>query len=116
MGNSYAHKVNPFTNKPLGAKNNTQIRELKYSEKQIGEKYGEHRDLSLEGYRTPNEYLQLAKDIYNNPEATKMIYSPDAARYAGETHFYMKNGNLLRLDSNGNFRSLYNIHIQTPKR
>jgi len=115
VGMSYANKVNPWTGKSY-AKGATQIQELKYSDEQIGKKYGTHRDANIEGYRNSKEYLQLAKDIYNSPDATKITYSPNAARYAGETHYYMKNGNLLRLDSNGNFRSLYNIHIQTPRR
>ncbi len=55
---------------------------------------------------THKDYLNLANDIYNNPNSSKITYPSDAPLYRGETH-YRHNGNLLRLDQNGYFRSLY---------
>jgi len=38
-----------------------------------------------------------------------VTFGKDAAKYAGETHITDSSGNLLRLDPQGNFRSLYPI-------
>lgn len=77
--------------------------------KQLGKKFGEHRDPSRAGYRTPQEYRELADKLYNDPKADRVTFGKDAARYAGETHITDSSGNLLRLDPQGNFRSLYPI-------
>jgi RHS repeat-associated protein len=76
------------------------------SDKQYGTKYGEHRNPDRPGYRTPDEYRKLADDIYNDPNATRTTYPSDAPKYPGETQI-QSGDNLLRLDPNGNFRSLY---------
>jgi RHS repeat-associated protein len=77
--------------------------------KQFGKKFGEHRDPNRPGYRTPQEYRELADKLYNDPKADRVTFGKDAARYAGETHITDSSGNLLRLDPQGNFRSLYPI-------
>jgi len=69
-------------------------------------KFGQHMDLSLPGYQTPQQYLQLAQDIFGSPDSIVTEFPKDAPLYPGETHFEL-DGNLLRLDPLGNFRSLY---------
>jgi hypothetical protein len=78
------------------------------ADKQYGKKYGEHRDPNRPGYRDYKEYRDTANDMYNDPNATRTTYSNDASKYPGETHI-QSGDNLLRLDPNGNFRSLYPI-------
>jgi len=75
---------------------------------QFGRKFGEHMDPERSGYRSPEEYRNLADEIFNDPSSKVTRYAQDAARYAGETH-YERGGDLLRLDPSGNFRSLYPI-------
>ena len=88
--------------------NNTNFdnKTLEYDNKQLGKKYAKHRfdypNLSYE------DYYQMANDIYNNPDAIIYHYPTSAPHYPGETH-YIYNGNLLRLDPSGKFRSLYPI-------
>jgi RHS repeat-associated protein len=79
---------------------------LKADKKQLGKKFGEHKDPSRSGYRTPEEYRDLAEEILNDPNAKKTSYPSDAPQYPGETH-YQVGSDLLRLDADGNFRSLY---------
>lgn len=81
---------------------------LPYSTKQIGKKYGEHWDTEKEGYRNFKEYEKLANDIYNDPNSIMKVYPSDGGLYPGEIHYY-NNNNILRLDAQGNFRSLYPI-------
>ena len=76
------------------------------TDKQFGQKYGQHYDPNLPGYRTPEEYRALANQVYNDEEATRISYDA-GSRYPGEIHIEDKAGNLLRLDPQGNFRSLY---------
>lgn len=78
------------------------------ADKQFGKKFGEHKDPDLPGYRNSKEYRDLANDIYNDSNATRTTYPKGAPKYSGETHVQSGN-NLLRLDSSGNFRSLYPI-------
>ena len=70
------------------------------SNKQFGRKFGEHMS-SEPGYRTPKEYRDLADRVYNDPTANR------STTPSGETHITDSEGNLLRLDPQGNFRSLY---------
>jgi hypothetical protein len=81
------------------------------SDKQLGKKFERHKDPKTPGYRTVDEYLKLAEDIYNDPDATRTTY--DSGPYRGETHIQQGN-NLLRLDPNGNFRSLYPLSEPEP--
>ena len=81
-------------------------RELPGSDKQYGTKYGEHRDSSREGYRSPQEYRERAHELYNSPTADRTVISKDSPTPAGETHI-REGGDLLRLDPKGNFRSMY---------
>jgi RHS repeat-associated protein len=83
-------------------------RALRGSNQQFGEKFGQHRDLNTPGYRSHTEYRQLANDIFNDPRATRTVIPENAPVHAGETH--IRRGNdLLRLDPEGNFRSLYRV-------
>ncbi len=64
MGVGKQQNVNPWTNKsttPAFANSN---QSLQYSNKQIGQKFGEHMDQNKIGYRNPKEYIELANDIY----------------------------------------------------
>jgi RHS repeat-associated protein len=70
------------------------------TDKQFGDKFGDHMDPNRPGYRTHDEYRKLADDLYNDPTAQRKTMP------SGETHI-TKDGNLLRLDPSGNFRSLY---------
>jgi hypothetical protein len=70
--------------------------------KQFGKKFGEHRDSSRPGYRDHNEYRSRANELYNNPNAEWTRYR------SGET-FISDGKDILRLDPNGNFRSLYPV-------
>jgi RHS repeat-associated protein len=76
------------------------------SNKQFGKKFGEHRDPDRPGYRTPEEYRQLATDILNDTSSELTQFPIDGDKYPGESH--IRRGNdLLRLDPNNDFRSLY---------
>ena len=78
--------------------------ELDASSTQIGGKYGRHYKTDRVGYRSPAEYRQRAEDILNDPKSKRTVYSEGP--YAGETHYELE-GELLRLDPDGAFRSLY---------
>ena len=82
---------------------------LNVNSNQLGTKFGEHMDASLPGYRTHLEYRSLVHNIYRSPNSTYIRINPNARVHAGEHHFYYQ-GNLLRLSSNGSFRSLYPIN------
>ena len=82
-------------------------KQLPMSDQQLGRKFGEHMDASREGYRNYQEYRDLANRIYNDPNAMWTSHPWDAPLYRGEVHIIDKQGNLLRLDVDGNFRSLY---------
>ena len=81
---------------------------LPCTSKQFGKKFGEHMDANRPGYRTPQEYRELANQIYNDPNATRVVYPADSPIYPGETQI-TSGGNVLRLDPHGNFRSLYPV-------
>ena len=78
--------------------------ELDASSTQIGHKFGKHRKRNRVGYRSPAEYRQRAEDILNNPKSKRTVYSEGP--YAGEIHYELED-ELLRLDPDGAFRSLY---------
>ena len=75
------------------------------SNAQFGKKFGEH----MEDYpgMTHQDYRNLADSIYDDPAAVRKFFPADqGGAYAGETHI-TRGSDLLRLDPNGNFRSLY---------
>ncbi|HEV8261042.1 MAG TPA: hypothetical protein VGQ19_09850, partial [Burkholderiales bacterium] len=78
------------------------------SDKQFGKKFGEHMDPQRPGYGTHQQYRELADRIYNDPKAQRTQFPQDGGRFAGETHLQVGD-DLLRLDPNGQFRSLYPI-------
>jgi RHS repeat-associated protein len=80
--------------------------ELKASDKKLGEKFGEHRDDTRPGYRDPKEYRERAEELLNSRSAERVQFPSDAPKYPGETHI-REGGDLLRLDSRGEFRSMY---------
>ena len=80
--------------------------EIQASDQQLGRKFGEHRDPDRPGYRTPQEYREKANDMLNSRAAERTTFPSDALNYPGETHI-REGGDLLRLDPNGNFRSMY---------
>lgn len=77
------------------------------SNKQFGNKFAEHKDPNTPGYRNHKEYNELAKSLYNDKNA-KITRYPEGGPYSGETHI-QSGKNLLRLDPQGNFRSLYEL-------
>jgi hypothetical protein len=96
-----------FPNTPGCQQEQQQQKSCPGNSKQFGKKFGEHFDPNNPGYRTPQEYRDLADQLYNDPNAQRTTFANDASQYPGETHITDGNGNLLRLDSQGNFRSLY---------
>lgn len=82
--------------------------ELKISNKQLGRKFGEHKDPSRAGYRTHEEYRARAQEIFTSPKSKVTRYPADAPQFRGETHFELE-GDLLRIDPQGEFRSLYPV-------
>lgn len=82
------------------AEEGTAAKVLSGTSKQFGKKFGEHMDPNLTGYRTSAEYQQLANDIYNDPASVRTVLDNGEIRYR-------RGDDLLRLDPQGNFRSLY---------
>ncbi|MCA8949462.1 MAG: RHS repeat-associated core domain-containing protein [Planctomycetes bacterium] len=76
--------------------------------KQLGKKFGKHRKKDRPGYRTPEEYKNRIQEVRNDPNATRTTFPADGDKFPGETHFQVGD-ELLRLDPDGNFRSLYVI-------
>jgi hypothetical protein len=66
---------------------------------QLGQKFGEHMS-DDPGYGSPEAYADLARSIYNNPNAVASIASN------GDTLLQV-GSNILRLQPDGSFRSLY---------
>ena len=93
----------------FGAKSNVTAPRCPGSDSQFGTKYGEHRSPELSGYRTAQEYRELADRLYSDTASTRVTYPANAQRYPGETHITDGAGNILRLDPQGNFRSMYPI-------
>ncbi|MEX1115129.1 MAG: RHS repeat-associated core domain-containing protein [Akkermansiaceae bacterium] len=81
---------------------------LKASDAQLGKKFAHHRDVNRPGYRTHDEYRKKAQDMLNDPSAKVTKIPCDAVKHSGETH-YQVGDDLLRLDPQGAFRSLYNL-------
>ncbi len=79
---------------------------LRVTDKQLGRKFGQHRNPDRPGYRTHGEYRQRAEQILNDPNARITRFPENSPKFPGETH-YEAGGDLLRLDPAGNFRSLY---------
>jgi hypothetical protein len=82
------------------------------SSRQFGKKYGDH----MKDYpgMTHQEYRALADSMYDDPTLPRYTYPDTAPRYPGETHI-VQGDNLLRLDPEGNFRSLYpGVHSTYP--
>ena len=81
---------------------------LKYDQRQIFNKWRKHviQQNDFSGYMSRKNYLNLARNIYNNPNSSVIKYHSNYRLYPGETHFKY-NGYLLRLDPYGGFRSLY---------
>lgn len=75
---------------------------LPIDNKQLGKKFGSHRDPNLPGYRTRQEYRDLANKIYNDPNAARTVL-PN-----GKIQIQLGN-DLLRIAPDGKFRSLYPI-------
>ena len=80
--------------------------DLPMTDSQIGKKFGQHGNADRPGYRNHLEYRQRAIDILNDPASEKTVYPRASTSYPGETH-YQLDDELLRLDSDGAFRSLY---------
>ena len=82
--------------------------ELQYTQQQVWKKFGQHYEEFGLSHSTDGmqQYLKIAQEVYNNP-VIKHTY-PQGGMYAGET-WIMNSGKLLRLDSQGNFRSLYKL-------
>jgi RHS repeat-associated protein len=78
------------------------------TDKQWGQKFGQHGHEA--GAKTHHEYRDLANKVRNDPQAKVTKFPPDAPRYRGETH-YQSGDMLLRLDPQGNFRSLYPLNV-----
>jgi len=76
--------------------------QLPIDDQQLGDKFGSHMDANTPGYQTPQQYRDLANQIYNDPNATTTVL-PN-----GETHMLSGN-NLLRIAPDGTFRSLYPV-------
>ena len=74
------------------------------SSAQFGKKFGGHRE-DYPGV-THQEYRKMADDMYGNPNLPRYTYPAENTRFPGETHI-IDGENLLRLDSEGNFKSLY---------
>jgi hypothetical protein len=71
---------------------------------QFGRKYGRHKkDYPDLDHR---EYRALADRIHDDPILPRHEYPADSARFPGETHI-VSGEDLLRLDGDGNFISMY---------
>ncbi|MGD0679013.1 MAG: RHS repeat-associated core domain-containing protein, partial [Polyangiaceae bacterium] len=81
--------------------------ELSIDPTQLGKKFGQHRDPTRAGYRSPQEYAERAQQIYADPSATRTTFGPSGP-YSDETHVQLGD-DLLRLDPEGHFRSLYPV-------
>jgi RHS repeat-associated protein len=92
----------------LGRGAQAERRVLQGTDKQIGRKFGQHRDPTRPGYRTHQEYRQRAEGIFNDPNARVTRFPAGDPKYPGETH-YQVGDELLRLDPGGAFRSLYRV-------
>ena len=86
----------------------SRVADLPMANSQIGDKFRRHRNVDRPGYRNHLEYRQRAIDILNDPTSKKTVYPKASSRYPGETH-YQLGDELLRLDSDGAFRSLYHL-------
>jgi RHS repeat-associated protein len=72
--------------------------------KQLGHKWGQHKNDYPDW--THKDYMNRINDMYGNQSLPRYTYPNDAPLYRGETHI-VQGKDLLRLDPNGGFRSLY---------
>ena len=81
---------------------------MKFSQQQVWKKFGEHfKEFNLSHSKEGmQEYLKIAQEVYKNPSIKHTFLQ--GGYYAGET-WLINNGRLVRLDPQGNFRSLYNL-------
>ena len=77
----------------------TPPKSVNFDNKQLGKKYGEHRD-DYPQFKEYTQYRDYAMDIFNAPE--KIIFDPSCNEF-----YYIKGEDLLRVKSNGDFVSLY---------
>ena len=82
------------------------IQSLKFTQRQAWKKFGEqYGEFGLKhGKEGMQQYLKIAKGIHKNPVIRHTF--PKGGHYAGET-WMIRNQQLLRLDPQGYFRSLY---------
>ncbi len=90
--------------KAIGDAGDCPPRSLSGTDKQFGKKFGRHKDEF--GFDDPRQYRDRANEIFNDPNSQRTSYTDGP--YAGETHFEL-DGDLLRLDSSGNFKTLYKL-------
>ena len=67
--------------------------------KQLGKKWGKHK-FDYPNLNSFDEYKNLIDEVFNNPN--KIVYDSVKKEYS-----YIKGDNLLRIEVNGNFISLY---------
>lgn len=72
---------------------------VNFSDKQLGKKYGEHRD-DYPHFKEYTQYRDYALNVFSNPE--KIIFDPSCDEF-----YYIQGKDLLRVKSNGDFVSLY---------
>jgi hypothetical protein len=79
---------------------------LKIGQQQVWKKFGEHfKEFGLSHSKEGmQQYQKIAQEVFQNPVIKHTF--PQGGHYAGET-WLINNGRLLRLDPQGNFRSLY---------
>ena len=84
---------------PKGTPPITPPSELKFPNKQLGQKWGKHsKDYpTLKDY---NDYRSLAQNVFENPE--KILYDKNAGEF-----YFIKGADLLRTLEDGTFVSLY---------
>ena len=79
-------------------------KKAKVDKKQLGKKFGRHKD-DYPGYE-PTDYRRRIDEIYEHPDAKWTKYGDKPSNYPGETHIRLDD-DLLRLDPEDSFRSLY---------
>ncbi len=73
--------------------------DMQAGSKQLGKKWGKHK-FDYSNLNTYTDYEQFAKEIFNNPD--KIIFDS-----ANNEYLYIKGDDLLRIQVNGQFISLY---------
>ncbi|WP_252216770.1 MULTISPECIES: hypothetical protein [unclassified Clostridium] len=75
------------------------LKEVEFSTKQVGKKWGEHMK-DYPNLKSYDEYKNFAQDVFNNPE--KIFYD----KFEGE-YLYVRGEDLLRVKPDGSFVSIY---------